>query len=170
MEGIKQCHHCFEGSLGQEVTGRRKKLKGSLCHTAYWGRAMGLLCALEEGASHFLRATRHASSTWVTERTEKGLRAVAFFGGEGVRPKLMCLIEFKGYFSLMSGSKKPLNNLLKRIHTYDISDYRITVTNVGRDDCYGELPGKATERFLSSLAARRTCQCYRRCLPGCYEV
>lgn len=28
---------------------------GSLCHTIFWGRAMGLLHALEEGASNLLR-------------------------------------------------------------------------------------------------------------------
>lgn len=67
---------------------------------------MELLHTLEEGAPNLLRPTKNASSI----RTEKRLRAVAFFGGHGVRQNLMYLIEFKAYSSVTRGSKKPLSN------------------------------------------------------------
>lgn len=97
MDGVMESHHFFEGNLGLVVTGRREKGKGSLCHTIFWGEAMGFLHALEEGASNLLRPTGHDSSVQVSASTEKGSKAVAFFGGEGVRQKLMFLMEFKAY-------------------------------------------------------------------------
>lgn len=79
---------------------------------------MELLHTLEEGAPNLLRATKNASSI----KTEKGLRAVAFFMGAGVRKKIMHLTEFKAYSSVIHGSKKTLSNPLKRVHIYDMSD------------------------------------------------
>lgn len=85
---------------------------------------MGLLHAMEEGASNLLRPTGHASCVWLVERTEKGLRAVVFFGGEGVRRNLMYLIEFQAYPSFMSGreKKKTKHKTLKRVHVQVVSD------------------------------------------------
>lgn len=61
---------------------------------------MELLHTLEESAPNFLRPTKNVSRI----RTEGGLRAAAFFEGEGVRQKLLYLIDFKAYSSFNNGS------------------------------------------------------------------